>query len=143
VFAGNTFHSFLESSAFGRERFAGRMEVERREVVRVERLDGVLADLLGDLTDPRIFLKIDTQGFDLEVIRGLGADVAKVQAIQLEIAVKAIYERSTNGFVDAWRELEQLGFHPSAMFPVAYDTDGISLVEFDCVMCRSMDSALP
>jgi hypothetical protein len=58
----------------------------------------------------------------------------------LDFAVMPFFERSTNGFVDAWTELERLGFHVSAMFPVTYDVDGISLVEFDCVMCRSEDS---
>ena len=139
IFTGNTFHSFLEASAFGRERFANRMQVERREVVHVERLDAVIDELLPDVPDPRIFLKVDTQGFDLEVIRGLGARAAAVQALQVEMAIKSAYEQSTNGFLDAWAELEQLGFEPSAMFPVSYDTDGISLVEFDCVMCRPTD----
>jgi FkbM family methyltransferase len=140
IFEGNTFHSFLESSAFGRDRFADRMELTRRESVRVERLDTMLPELLRDVAEPHVFMKVDTQGFDLEVIRGLGAEIRHVSAIQMEIAVKPIYECATNGFVDAWTELDQLGFQVSAMFPVTYDADGISLVEFDCVMCRRADA---
>ena len=139
IFSGNTFHSFLESSAFGRERFPNRMQVERREVVHVERLDAIIDALVPNVPDPHIFLKVDTQGFDMEVIRGLGARVDTVQAVQVEIAVKRLYEGSTNGLLDTWAELERLGFGASAMFPVGYDADGISLVEFDCVMCRPTD----
>ena len=136
IFEGNTFHSLLESSAFGRDRFPSRMQVARRETVAVERLDEMLPGLLGNVSNPHIFMKVDTQGFDLEVIRGLGAEIQCVEAVQMEIAVKPIYERSTNTFVDAWNEMEQLGFQVSAMFPVTYDADGVSLVEFDCIMCR-------
>jgi hypothetical protein len=113
------------------------MELERSEVVRVERLDDILDELTRDLAQPSIFLKVDTQGFDLEVIRGLGTKVDRIRALQMEMAVRPIYEGTSNLVLDAWSELDRLGFRASAMFPVTYDADGISLVEFDCVMCRS------
>jgi len=137
LFSGNTFHSFLESSDYGRERFTTRMHVERSEVVRVERLEDILDGLVRDLADPAIFLKVDTQGFDLEVVRGLGTKVDRIRALQVEMAVRPIYEGTSNLVMDAWPELDRLGFRVSAMFPVSYDADGLSLVEFDCVMCRS------
>ncbi|MCI0561067.1 MAG: FkbM family methyltransferase [Nitrososphaera sp.] len=44
----------------------GNQGVTRKASVEVRRLDSILDDLLLRVTDPRIFLKVDTQGYDLE-----------------------------------------------------------------------------
>ncbi len=140
VFTGATFHSFLAPSDYGRARFPDKLQLERTESVQVERLDNILNQLVGGLEDPRIFLKVDTQGYDLEVIRGLGAEAGSISALQVEMAVTPIYDHVTNSFVDALSHLHQLGFQMSGMFPVSYAAgDDIRVVEFDCVMCRSSD----
>ena len=141
VFTGATFHSFLAPSDYGRARFPDKLQVERTELVPVERLDNILDQLVGGLEDPHIFLKVDTQGYDLEVIRGLGTKVGVISALQVEMAVKPIYDGVTNSFVDALSYLQHLGFQMSGMFPVSYSAqDNIRVVEFDCVMCRSDDT---
>jgi FkbM family methyltransferase len=138
VFTGATFHSFLAPSDYGRARFPDKLQVERTELVPVERLDDILDQLVGDIEDPRIFLKVDTQGYDLEVIRGLGTKAGAISALQVEMAVTPIYDQVTNSFVDALSYLQQLGFQMSGMFPVSYSAqDNIRVVEFDCVMCRA------
>ena len=67
VYSGTTFDSFLEPSEHGRRQFAEKMQIKGREVVAIERLDNILDGLIEDITNPRIFLKVDTQGYDLEV----------------------------------------------------------------------------
>jgi FkbM family methyltransferase len=137
VFSGTTFHSFLEPNCYGRQRFPGKLNVERLERVMVERLDAVLDDATRSLADPRIFLKIDTQGYDLEVVRGLATRIDEIDALQIEMAVTPIYENMTNSFLDAMEYLQKLGFGLSGVFPVTFDTDGgTSLLEVDCMMCR-------
>ncbi len=141
VFSGATFHSFLAPSDYGRARFPDKLQVERTELVPVDRLENILDQLVGDLKDPHIFLKVDTQGYDLEVIRGLGSKAAAISALQVEMAVKPIYNQMTNSFVDALSYLQESGFQMSGMFPVSYSAqDNIRVVEFDCVMCRPDDS---
>jgi hypothetical protein len=41
-----------------------------------------LPELLADVPDPRIFLKMDTQGFDLEVFAGVGKYLEKIVGLQ-------------------------------------------------------------
>jgi FkbM family methyltransferase len=137
VFTGTSFHSFLSPSEYGLSRFPDKLRVERTEMVPVERLDNILEDLVRDVEDPHIFLKLDTQGYDLEVMRGLGTKVGAISALQLEMAVNPIYENATNSFSVALSYLEGLGFQVSGLFPVSYNSeDKVQVVEFDCLMCR-------
>ena len=136
MFKGSTFHSLLDSSAYGRDRFGEQLDVQRVASVQVERLDSLLDGLLAGLSEPRIFLKTDTQGFDLDVIRGLGSRTDHVEAIQVEVTTRPLYEKVTNPLVGALTELEGLGFDLSGIFPVVFGADGVSVIEFDCVMCR-------
>jgi FkbM family methyltransferase len=137
VFSGTTFHSFLPASAYGLKRFPDKMKVERTETVPVERLDNILDELVKDVDDPHIFLKVDTQGYDLEVIRGLGTKAAAISALQIEMAVNPIYKEATNSFAEALSYLQLLGFQVSGLFPVSFDSENkVQVVEFDCLMCR-------
>jgi FkbM family methyltransferase len=137
VFAGTTFHSFLPPSEYGLSRFPDKMRLERTETVPVERLDNILDDLVEGVEDPQIFLKVDTQGYDLEVIRGLGTKTAAISALQIEMAVNPIYQEATNSFADALSYLQRLGFQVSGLFPVTFNSENkIQVVEFDCLMCR-------
>jgi FkbM family methyltransferase len=137
VFKGTTFHSFLPPSDYGLARFPDKLEVERTETVQVERLENLLDGLVKDVDHPRIFLKVDTQGYDLEVIRGLGAKATAVSAVQVEMAVNPIYHGATNSFAEALSYLERLGFQVTGIFPVSFNSDDrVQVVEFDCLMCR-------
>jgi FkbM family methyltransferase len=137
VFAGTTFHSFLSPSEYGLSRFPDKLQLERTETVPMERLDNLLDDLVKEVDDPRIFLKVDTQGYDLEVIRGLGSKTADISALQIEMAVTPIYEDPTNSFVEALSYLQSVGFQVSGLFPVSFNSrDRVQVVEFDCLMCR-------
>lgn len=137
VFTGTTFHSFLPPSDYGLSRFPDKLQLERTESVPVERLDNLLDELVKDVGDPHIFLKVDTQGYDLEVIRGLGRKVADISALQIEMAVTPIYKDATNSFAEALSYLQRAGFQVCGLFPVSFNSpDKVQVVEFDCLMCR-------
>lgn len=111
-----------------------RARIERTETIQVRRLDEVLDDLTHDLDSRRIFLKIDTQGYDLEVIRGATASLGRVAALQTEVSMIPIYQHMPD-YASVITELKSLGFDISGMFPVTRD-DGLRVIEFDCVMVR-------
>jgi len=106
--------------------------VER--VVR-RRLDNVLADDLSNRRGQRFFLKIDTQGSEREVIAGAGEYLTKIRGIQVEAAVKPIYDGVTS-YHETLSLLEAHGFELTGIFPVARDED-LRIVELDCVMMLS------
>ena len=66
-----TLSSLLPATKFGAGRYPRLQEPEQVEV-EVRRLDRVLDETLGGLDGRRPFLKLDTQGFDLDVFAGAG-----------------------------------------------------------------------
>jgi len=103
--------------------------VDRTERVEMRTLDSVIGDL-GDLRN--IYLKLDTQGFDLEVIRGAAATLPRVRALQTEISMQPLY-RNAPSYRETLAELTARGFAITAMAPIVRD-DRMRVVEFDCVM---------
>jgi FkbM family methyltransferase len=128
------FSSFRAPNERSLAEFAGYSAVEREEAVPVRRLDTVAADYGLDDPELRIFLKLDTQGWDLDVLRGADATLARVVAVQTELPVQALYEGLPSA-EEVLAHLEALGFAETARFPVTHDADGRPL-EVDCIMER-------
>ena len=133
--AGN-FSSFLPPDHSVVSDFAVKNQVDHQETVQVRRLDSVIGSLASRRPIHNIYLKMDTQGFDLEVIRGAPETLRTVLALQTEMSLRPIYQGMPS-FSDARRELESLGFDISGMFPVSHDT-ALRLIEFDCVMVNRL-----
>lgn len=133
VASDTSFSSLLVANEFSRQRFR-RSVVLSEETVRVKRLDDVLAPLLGTAHRRRLFLKLDTQGYDLEVFNGLGTHLDRVIVMQSEVSLVTIY----NG-MPHWTEsidtYERAGLHVAGMFPVTRDARG-RVVEYDCLLVR-------
>jgi hypothetical protein len=113
-------------------------ETLARRLVHVRRLDEVMGEELAGIAEPRVFLKVDTKGYDRDVIRGLGDKIASIVAIQVQMSMHPSYDQMTNSCTDFLYELQSLGFVTSAMFPVTYAADGVSLLEFDCLLSRDV-----
>lgn len=75
--------------------------------VRVERLDEVAQSLMPE--KGMALLKIDTQGFELEVLRGATGILPRTAAIQIEMSLVPLYDGAPN-FTDAKSYVESLGF---------------------------------
>ena len=68
-----TMSSMLEPSEFGEQWSRTLRDREHRtERIKVRRLDSVFDDAVAGLSDPRVYLKLDTQGFDLQAFEGAG-----------------------------------------------------------------------
>lgn len=78
-------------------------------------------------------LKLDTQGYDLHVLAGADLVLPYVQAMQVELSLKSIYDGAPR-YLDALRELERLGFEISGLYPVSRDRQSLAVVEYDCVI---------
>lgn len=137
VFSGSTFTSFLQPSEFGKEQFAAKLNVQRKVAVEVKRLDRIFAACLQGVSNPRVFLKMDTQGFDLEVIQGATGCLSAISGVQTELSVLPIYEKMADGFSVVLPELNRHGFQVTGMYPVTrHPADQLRVAEFDCVLCR-------
>jgi FkbM family methyltransferase len=59
------------------------------ERVAIRKLDSIWDDHVP--SDSRVYLKIDTQGHEAEVLRGAVRSLEKVSAVQMEISIQALY----------------------------------------------------
>lgn len=134
VTGSTTFSSMLPASEFATRRFGDGATMAREEPVAVRRLDDVLEELVPNAVTRRIFLKMDTQGFDLEVFRGIVTNRRCVLALQSEVSLIPVYDGMPH-WTESLRVYEEAGFFVAAMMPVA--TDGLRVVEYDCLLVRA------
>jgi FkbM family methyltransferase len=102
--------------------------------VHVRRLDSVLPELILPVEDLRIFLKVDTQGYDVEVIKGAAGCIDSVVGLQSEVSVQSIYEGMPH-YLESLQLYESLGFHLIDLFPVSWGVYR-NVIEYDCLMAR-------
>ncbi|WP_405865796.1 MULTISPECIES: FkbM family methyltransferase [unclassified Streptomyces] len=131
----NTMNSLLPPSDYGRGRYQ-RFTKTRTEEIRIRRLDGVMEEALDGIDEPRPFLKMDTQGYDLEVFAGAGERIGDFVGLQSEVAVLRLYEGSPK-MSEAMATYEDSGFEITGMYPVTREAATGRVVEFDCVMVRA------
>jgi FkbM family methyltransferase len=129
-----TMSSLLPASEFGRTWSAGLRDTGSEEIT-VRRLDGLLPELLEGLPEGRVFLKMDTQGYDLEVLEGARAVLDRVVALQAELACVPIYDGMAR-LPEQWAVLEAAGFESAGVFPVSFDKQTVRAIEYDVVMVR-------
>lgn len=130
----SVFSSFLKPNDYSDRRFNQSVKTDRVERVEVKRLDDIFDDVIKIKT-PRLFLKLDTQGYDLEVLKGAGQSLARVFGLQSEISCKAIYEGMPS-HIDSLRFIDELGYEITDIYPLAHDKQDMSLLEFDCIFKR-------
>jgi FkbM family methyltransferase len=134
------FSSFLTPSEDSQPRFPGN-RVARTEEVEVRRMDSVFDDLIEEIPSPRVYVKLDTQGFDTEVLRGAESVLDRVLALQTEISFQPIYNDMC-GFASSITEFQARGFEVVDFTPVVRGADQFSATEMDCVMVRRTSSQL-
>jgi FkbM family methyltransferase len=143
VFAQTGISSFL-SPAANMEALDSN-PVQRSEMVTVKRLDSIFADALAGIDQPRVFLKTDAQGLDLDVLKGAGECIRLVEGLQSEVSVIPLYVGSPD-YLEVLAYCRKLGFEPTGFFPVFCSPETAQLVECDVVMIRrhwsNIESAL-
>lgn len=123
--------SFLEPQASGCSSLDHSNVMDHHETATVRRLDTLISELAAQHDFSRVYLKMDTQGYDLVVMAGLGAETKRIVALQSEISVKPIYQRMPN-YSESLHQLSERGFEVTGLFPVIRD-ELYRVIEFDCV----------
>lgn len=127
--------SLLPASEFGMQ-WNRKMDVTDVVAVPVKRLDGLFDEVVAGVADPRVYLKLDTQGFDLHAFAGAGERVREVMAMQSEVSMVPLYEGMPH-FTEQLSTYERAGFELTGMFPVVRDGGTLRVIEFDAMMVRA------
>lgn len=134
VARGSFWSSILTPSSYGAREFGGEIDVTGTERVQMRQLDSLFDECVQGLADPRVFLKVDTQGYDRQVLLGAEACLSQIPALQTEISFQQEYERMTPA-AEMIEFVEGLGYSLSGIYKVFRDSR-LSLVEADGVFVR-------
>lgn len=131
VTAETEFSSFLPPDYSKLPRVERFNTVDHAETVEVKTLDEVFLRLQDSLKFRRVYLKLDTQGYDIQVLRGGLRALPEICALQTEASLIGIYEGMPS-YLDAIKFLGDHGFDVTGFFPVQRDRR-LRLIECDCV----------
>jgi len=111
-----------------------------KEAVEVRRLDSIFDECMAGIDARNIYLKIDTQGFDIEVLRGAEGILSQLKGAQTEVSFIPIYQGMPR-HIESIREFEARGFSVVDFMPVSRDDGGLLMVEMDCILARVPEKA--
>jgi FkbM family methyltransferase len=104
------------------------------ESVRLERLDVLAPPLLP--VEGAVFLKIDTQGYEREVLEGSTGLLDRVMAIQAELSLVPLYD-SSPGFIEMISYLSGRGFELFNLVPNFKDPKTGRVLQMDGFFIRA------
>lgn len=94
------------------------------ETVEVAALDDIARSHMRD--GSRVFVKIDVQGFELQVLAGGMATLARSLLVQIEMSLLPLYETAP-GFREVLEFMDQHGFHLVGLEPGIAAHSGVLL----------------
>ena len=130
----SVFHSFLSANSYCEERFGSVSRPLAEESVEIRRMDDAVEEVVPHAAQRRIFVKLDTQGFDLQVFAGLERLLGSVVGLQSEVSVRPLYDGMAD-WLESLAVYQAAGFRVGGLFPVVVDNDGLP-IEYDCLMVR-------
>lgn len=105
-----------------------------RETVPLMTLDALL-DKYAGVTSQSMGLKIDTQGYEAQVLSGLHRWDACIDVIQIEMSLTKLYEGSLS-FIELYHIMEDRGFRCISIDPNFTDPHTYEMLQTDAIFER-------
>lgn len=105
-----------------------------KETVALERLDELAARFLPSVGE--VLLKVDTQGYELEVLKGATGLLPRVSAMQLELSLIPLYDGAPT-FTEMFSFVESMGYELFNLVPVFWDARSGRLFQVDAFFTRA------
>ena len=117
TFGRGDFNSLLTLRKDSEEAYRLDPSLRSQTAIQLRRLDAVLPQLIEGIQSPRIFMKIDTQGHDVSVVRGAAGVLDKILGLQSELPAVQIYDGMTS-MSEVLEYYSGCGFVPIGFYPV-------------------------
>jgi FkbM family methyltransferase len=140
TYARGDFNSLLVMKKDAERAFCLKDDISSDTHISLRKLDEVLPALLAGMDSPRVFLKIDTQGHDMNVLRGAAGVRKWIIGLQSEMAAICIYD-DMPAMSDMLKYYQSLDFVPVGFYPVNTFRNKRVSPEFD-VIFNSFDGTI-
>lgn len=107
----------------------------RIDTVPVHTLDEYFDAIVSPLSEPRVLLKMDTQGYDIEVVNGALQSLPRILSLQSELSILPQYVGAPY-YLDALRLYSRHGFEAVSLIEAARDERSGIITEFNCLLVR-------
>ena len=107
--------------------------VVSREKVKMSRLDTIVGPYINE--SKSIFLKIDTQGFEAQVLDGAAQSLAAIRGLQIELSLVPLYKGQTL-FLEMIEKIQKAGFELYGLVPGFTDINSGRLLQADGIFIK-------
>ena len=132
--AGNSASSSLLDMLPAHSDVATGSKYVGKEEIEVRVIDQEFSNFVEE--GQQVLLKVDTQGFELEVLLGAAQSLPKIAALQLEISLQPLYEGSPL-LEDIVSHVRSAGFVPFWFLPGFWNVKNHQQLQLDGLFVRS------
>ncbi len=132
--SGNSYSSSILDMLSAHEAAAPESKFVGKEQIKIQTLDAIFEDVCP--AGERVYLKIDTQGYEGRVLRGAQNSLSKVDAVQLEMPLVPLYEGELS-FADLYDLIVCEGYTLAALDPGFNDPSSGRLLQVDGIFVRA------
>ncbi|MFT6269112.1 MAG: FkbM family methyltransferase [Alphaproteobacteria bacterium] len=137
VTQSSDFSSMLEPTQYAKDRYKNeKNKIEYVETIEINTIDSFLSSNISNLEKRSIFLKTDTQGFDLKVIAGAVKSLNLVRCLLSEVSLIPLYEGMPH-YLESLQTFESHGFITTGLYPITRNKINLAVIEMDCVMIKN------
>lgn len=133
VYSSTMFSSFLSANEYAKGIWSS-LESVKSETVSIVKLDDIFSEICSLTGASKFYLKLDTQGYDLNVFRGSVEALGHISAMQAELSLIHVYDGMPDPYA-ALQEFHESGFLISGMYPINRD-ESLAVIEFDTVLVK-------
>jgi FkbM family methyltransferase len=134
VMESDVFSSFLTPDPSQPDKYTDSNRVHQSIGVRVSTVAAAWKEISARHGLRSMYLKMDTQGFDLEVFAGAQPVLDSIVALQSELAFRKIY-RNGPDYREAFEVFSSAKYRLSMLHPISFD-ELKSMIEADAVFVR-------
>lgn len=115
---------------------APESQIVNKEKIKVIRLDEFLLTKVNEHN--KIFLKIDTQGYEDRVLDGVKNMIEKIEGIRVEMSLKSLYIESLC-FEELYKKITNMGFELWDLSPAFVDRKTARVLQLDAVFFKKIN----
>lgn len=106
----------------------------RTENIQINRLDTIFEKYCDNAVN--IYMKVDAQGYGMEVMKGAEGSLKKIRGIQMEVSLVQLYENEVL-LEEMVKYLRERGFSPMSIEPGFADKNTGQLLQADFIFYRT------